>query len=534
MSWKKLICFMGIGLLVLCFSSTGFAGDSDKRLEILIQAPIDEVNCQHSTPTIMVLGLPIDVSDAAFTVKGQKSSITCWDISGGLTAAVTLTGDTADEETGLLTATDVEIQTAAENPVKINAPLEAVDASGTTVSVLGLTVDISSAVLLNDFKHPITASQLKADQFARIAITPDSDPLAATKVQVRINQVSVQAPIEAISCDSSPATITLLGLKMDVSKAVFGPRWHKAVVSCSDLEAGQVVEAYLTSDISDSATGLLTATQVDLREGWWFWGRGRGCHYQPVKINAPLQGVDPNTNSVTVLGLPVDAQYAWIFDEQLETVGLSQLKAGQFAKLTLLPDSLTALTILAHVDEVKVKAPVTAIDCDNETITVLGLPVDVTSATFGSKWDWHWGGGKRNCYHRGLTCRSLKVGQTVAVELTGDLSGTYAAKEVEVRGSRDDDVMISGPVDSADPSGKTVTVLGLTIDMSAAKLRDDNGHPSPWPNSCRGSLWISSSPRMRPLFWPSPLWPVRAPTASRSGFLTRRENPWQPDRSKPH
>jgi hypothetical protein len=464
MSWKKFVCFMGIGLLVLGFSSTVFARDNDKRMEISIQAPMDEVLCQRTPATIIVLGVPIDVSNVTFTVKGQKDTLTCWDLSGGLMAAVTLTGDAADPETTLFTATEVEIQGSADTPLKINAPLQAVDPSGTTVSALGVTVDIGSAVLLNDNKRPITASQLKADQFARLTITPDSDPLTATKVQVRVNQVSIQAALDEVDCESYPATITLLGLKVDVSKAVFGPRWHKKNLTCSDLEAGQIVDAYLTSDIPESATGLLSATQVDLRQRWW--ANGRDCFRQTAKINAPLQVVDTAANTVTVVGLLIDVKNAWLFSEKLESVTLDQLKTGQFAKLTLKSD-LSAMTLLAHVDEVKVKGPITALDCEAQTMTVLGLAIDVTNATFGSKWKWH-----RGWHHGEFTCENLRVGQTVAVELINGLT----AREVELRGGHDDGVMVSAPIEAVNPSSKTVTVLGLTIDMSAAKLKDDNEH----------------------------------------------------------
>ena len=471
MSLRKLFCIMGVFLLVVTFSSFGLACDDEKRMEVSVQAPIETVDCTNTPATIGVLGLTIDISNATFSPRRHGTGPACTDLAVGQTVEVALTSDVTDTA-GRFTAGEVEVRGNKNKGVKINAPFQAVDTSGTTVSVLGLTVDIGSAVLLNDNRRPIAASQLKADQFARLTITPDSDPLKATKVQVRINQVSVQAPIDEKDCGSSPATITLLGLKIDVSKAVFGPRWHKSAMTCDDLEAGQVVEAYLTSDISESATGLLTATQVDVREGWW-GKKGRGCLFQEVKINAPLQAIDTAANTVNVLGLVIDVKDAYLMNEELESITLSQLKTGQFAKLTLKPDSLTAWTLLAHVDEAKIKAPITALDCSKNTVTVLGLTIDVANATFGSKWDWHWGHGKRGWHHGDFTCEDLKAGQTVTVELTGDVTPT--AKEVEVRGGHDE-VLVSASLDGISTTAKSVSVLGLTIDVSAATLKDDNGH----------------------------------------------------------
>ena len=476
MRFRKLFCGAGVFLLLLVtFSSLGLACDDEKRMEVFVQAPIQTVDCTNTPATIGVLGLTIDVSNASFSPKRHGTAPKCADLAVGQTVEVALTSDITDTA-GRFTAAEVEVRGNRNNGVKINAPLQAVDTSGTTVSVLGLTVDISSATLLNDKKRPIAASQLKADQFARITIDPDKETLTATKVLVRINQVSIQAPLDEVSCDSSPATITMLGLKIDVTKAVFGPRWHHNGVACSSLEKGDVVTAYLTSDISESATGLLTATQVDLRGGGW-WDRsatGRGCgDGSIVMINAPLQTIDVTGSAVTVLGLAIDVKNAWLFNEEFETITLSQLKTGQFAKLTLKPDSLTALTLLAHVDEVKVKAPVTKLDCDNGTITVLGLSIDVTHATFGSKWDWRWGNGKHSWYHKKFKCENLEIGQTVTVELTTDTTPT--AKEVEVKGGHDE-VMVSASLEDISTTAKSVTVLGLTIDMSAATLKDDNGH----------------------------------------------------------
>jgi hypothetical protein len=483
MSLRKLFWVMGVFLLVVTFSSFGLACDDEKRMEISVQAPIETVDCTNTPATIGVLGLTIDISNASFSPRRHGTGPTCTDLAVGQTVEVALTSDVTDTA-GRFTAAEVEIRGNKNNGVKINAPFQAVDTSGTTVSILSLTVDIGSAILLNDNKRPITASQLKADQFARLTLASNAAPLTAKKVQVRVNQVSVQAPLDAFDCEATPATITLLGLKVDVSKAVFGPRWHKTGLTCNDLETGQVVEAYLTSDISDSATGLLTATQLDLQGGWWRRGAAaRGCwDNKTVKIDAPLQTVDISASTVTVLGLLIDIGNTALFNEELELISSSQLKAGQFAKLTLKSDSLAATTLLVHVDEVKVKAPVTAFDCEAspQTVTMLGLTIDVTNASFGLKSKWHWGHGKHGWHHGEFTCDDLKVGQTVAVELTGDVTdtgtGLLTAREVEVRGGHDDDVMVSAPLQAIDPSAKTVTVLGLLIDMSAAKLKDDNEH----------------------------------------------------------
>jgi len=62
-------------------------------------------------------------------------------------------------------------------------------------------------------------------------------------------EVSVQAPIETINCTNTPATITVLTLPIDVSKAAFSAGRHKGSIACADLAVGETVQVALTSDV---------------------------------------------------------------------------------------------------------------------------------------------------------------------------------------------------------------------------------------------------------------------------------------------
>jgi hypothetical protein len=472
MYWKKLACLVaGAGLLAVGFSSAVFACDNHHINEVTVQAPIDAVDCQATPATVTLLGLTIDVSNASFGSDwrhGKGANDTCSKLTVGKTVAVNLESDTPDA--GLFTATEVDMRGHSDKGVIIAAPLTAVDSGGGSVTALGLVVDISKAALLNDRNHPIDMSQLKVDQFAAITLPSNQTPLAAKKLQVRINQVEVQAPVDSTDCAASPATISVLGLNIDVSKATFGPNWHHGKsgdLTCANLTVGQTVDVYLTGDTPD-ATGRLTATEVEMR----------GDRHSDVKIAAPLQVVDPAGTNVTVLGLAVDISKAILLSDKEEPITASQLKMGQFAGIALASSQapLAATALKVHIDEVIVQAPLDVVDCQATppTVSMLGLTIDISKASFGPEW--------RRWHGDNLTCADLTVGQVAAVELVSDLpdqtTGMLTATEVEGRGDCKNGVKIAAPLQAIviDPSGNNVTVLGLVVDISKATLRDDNLH----------------------------------------------------------
>jgi len=193
MHWKKLIYLVCMGLLIVGFSLPAAACDDEDDNEqakiVKVQAPIEAVDCAATPPTITVLGLKIDISKAS--INGEDSDddedggLTCADLTVGQAAKVTLisavpTADSADPPTPLLLATKVETEDddlddddVAE--VKISAPLQAVDPNVPSVTVLGLIVDITNAVLKGD-DEPISANQLRVGQFAFLKLVSNVPP----------------------------------------------------------------------------------------------------------------------------------------------------------------------------------------------------------------------------------------------------------------------------------------------------------------------------------------------------------------------
>src|SRR5262245_11472504 len=99
--------------------------------------------------------------------------------------------------------------------------------------------------------------------------------------------------------------------------------------------------------------------------------------------------------------------------------------------------------------EIKIHAPLTATDCGTTppTITVLGLTIDVTNATFDSgNGDDDQGedeGGAGQPSSGG--CAALAVGDNVEVQLASE-AAPLAATHVDDQGSDDPEVSIEGPL----------------------------------------------------------------------------------------
>lgn len=155
--------------------------------------------------------------------------------------------------------------------------------------------------------------------------------------------IKVEAPLEAVNCAEN--TIVVLGLTIDISKAKFknededqdqdGDGGGAAAFTCLDLKLGQLVKVILASDVSDPNTGFLTAVAIEMEGD----EENTGAE---AEITAPIQAVDPNGASVTVLGLVIDISQAKIEgadDEDRQgnnqPADVTQLMVGQFVELKL-------------------------------------------------------------------------------------------------------------------------------------------------------------------------------------------------------
>lgn len=183
--------------------------------------------------------------------------------------------------------------------------------------------------------------------FARLARADDEPAEVALKIA---------AALEAVDCTSTPPTITVLGLAIDVSGADIGSAGGTdgednqgegdgedddpedgggGDGGCASLVVGQGVDVKLASDATP-----LAAREVGQDDG------------TEIELQAPIQAFDSTAQTVTVLGLMIDVSLAHVDgsnDDDTSTVpiDMSGLVVGQFAEIKLDSASLPALVASA-------------------------------------------------------------------------------------------------------------------------------------------------------------------------------------------
>jgi hypothetical protein len=124
----------------------------------------------------------------------------------------------------------------------------------------------------------------------------------------------------------------------------------------------------------------------------------------------------------------------------------------------------------------EIEAPIDATSCASmpPTVTLLGLPIDLTHATFvvprsddgeseGDDGEFDDDEPTPMPPPAAMTCADLVVGDTLEVQLVSD-TAPLAATQVEPG----HELELLGPIQMIDPNAQTLTLFGLTIDASTA------------------------------------------------------------------
>ena len=372
--------FLLIALVLFALPASRAAAHDEGGGGITLRAPLDAVDCTATPPTITVLGLTIDISTATIDAHGEGDdggeqdfvahaglgqdgggdgeddqgdddqgdgdhAGACAALVAGQCVRVTFASDAVP-----LVATKVKQCDGGEDDagVEIKAPLQAVDSSALTVTLLGLTVDVSTATLRgNDGEGdslPIDLGQAMPGELAEVHLDPTKLPaLVATLVEVQIDSlVVIQAPLDAVDCAATPPTVTVLGLTIDVSTATIhaggddgeddGEDGEDSDGGCAGLVPGKLVRVVLASD-----TTPLVAILVKQHDG-----EDDGEDGGTVEIKAPLQADDSTAQTVTLLGLTIDVSTAGL-DGGTPPIDFTKLVVGQVAEVHLDASKLPAL-----------------------------------------------------------------------------------------------------------------------------------------------------------------------------------------------
>ncbi|MGA3116694.1 MAG: DUF5666 domain-containing protein [Syntrophobacteraceae bacterium] len=343
MSKKKPVCLsrltVGFSLLIMvsalfCFvalpaQNARACDGGEQQVGFMLQAPITSTTC----PTINVLGLSINTTDAIFGYEGYGNYLHCDTLTAGQTVRVTFSSDTLTS--GQLTATSVtepEYGDQNQGAVILSGPIQASPAPTTTsVSILGLPITITSTTILQaSDDEPLTPASLAAltpvqlaeGQFANVVSSSTTLPLTATSLYLHLLETKVVAPLDStFTCPN----ISVLGQTISTSSAVF----EGSTLTCADLQPGQLVKVTL----QDQTGPPLVATEVE---------RAYSCGDESaVRVTAPLNAISISAlpYTVSVLGsagaITVDISNATLLGEDGQPISLGQLMVGQFVQMML-------------------------------------------------------------------------------------------------------------------------------------------------------------------------------------------------------
>ncbi len=185
-------------LALLAFAVQLAGADNGEGVQIEVKAPLDAVNCAGAPPTISVLGLTIDISQATIDAgdsedeTGPGTPLACDSLVVGQVVEVELASDLPNTTTGLLSALKVDVEGEGcedDDCVEIEAPIQAVDTVGQTITLLGLTIDISQAEIDGDddeeSSQGLDPAQLIVGQFVEAKLASNQPPLIATELEIK-------------------------------------------------------------------------------------------------------------------------------------------------------------------------------------------------------------------------------------------------------------------------------------------------------------------------------------------------------------
>lgn len=212
--------FMVVSLLLALMAfvvQLAVADDEGENTKIEIKAPLEAVNCAGVPPTITVLGLVIDIGQAKIENDEEEDDDVneipgvCADLVVGHVVEVRLASDLPNTTTGLLTALKVEEEGEDcddDDCVEVEAPIQAVDQIGQTITVLGLVIDISHAEIEGDDDDDegeggsqADASQLIVGQFVEVELASSQAPFVADEIEIK--NFGNEVELEVVDADGN-------------------------------------------------------------------------------------------------------------------------------------------------------------------------------------------------------------------------------------------------------------------------------------------------------------------------------------------
>lgn len=439
---KKLI---PIGLIALLSASCGSSGDGSSSIGNPnnggnsggVSGGIGGTGISQGTiegfGSVIVNGVKFNTDNATFTVDDNPG--TQDDLAIGMVVRV----DVKDDGT---TANHIEFESEVEGPV------EGRDNANNTLTVLGRTVIVDDNTKIEDSVGATVAfDTLETDDMLEVSgLVFSDDRVQATRIE-RLDDSFVNGVTEV------ELKGTIKSLNVTLKTFVIGTQLidYTGVTFNGTLADGLFVEVKGTRN----ASNVLNATRIEQEDGL------TPSETQQVEIEG-LVTAFTSSASFSVSGQAVSTNSATVFEDGAPDDLVANVRLEVEGRIT--GGVLVAKKVQFRGNRIKIEANVQTISTSPNTVTLLGLPVRINSATEIED--------DSSINDSNLTFSEIQVGDRL--EIRGYLTGTgnnrvVVATEVD-REDVDSDILLQAPVDLlANPE---LTLLGVTVNTSSSVFKD--------------------------------------------------------------
>lgn len=316
------------------------------------------------------------------------------------------------------------------------------DPTRKTLVVLGQSVLVSSLTVFDD-DNGLNFNTLAVGDFLEISGFISDAQLVATHIEWQNNS---EAEITGIIENLAANSFTINGFPVSYGPGTF-------LEDIAQLANGLLVEVEGQLDLAGTT---LIANKIEAEDF------GFPDDANEVEIEGLIANFNAADNTFTIAGVPIDASNAILFPASLVLAdGLIVEAEG-----SLVNGVLIAYKVEQEGKEIKVAGYLSAIDTVGMSVTFSFAGGDIVAQINAqTELEDDINGG-------GLLLSDLSPGDYVEVEGFADGSGLFNAVELE----RDspDEIEIEAPVDAFDAVARTVDLLGVQFDLSAAQFEDEN------------------------------------------------------------
>ncbi len=282
------------------------------------------------------------------------------------------------DNTGSLIATRVELQDqkdySSSDMYELKGMVASLDTSAMTFSINGMAVSYDSNTQLEGMTDLTDGLYVEVKGMLNSA----GDTLMAAKIQAEDDGMDegydYHSEIEGVISNWDPVTQTFS--LMDITVDASSVKKYKP----SGLQLGDGLRVEVEGDLTVASDGSKTLTAYEISQ--------KGLK---IKIQATIQSIDSDTDPsadlviLSVFGQEIPVRVNQQTQIKVEYGTGTTYAVGDFVEVEAFDDGSGVINAIelkvASTDSVELKGPVDGYDADNMTVTLFGIPFDISSAS---------------------------------------------------------------------------------------------------------------------------------------------------------